>query len=196
MSRYLYAGLVAALIATPALAQSSPGAAAPLDGPLIQGICLLSQQAVFSNAKIGAAATARLQQLAQQAQAGLTEERQSIEAQAKALEAEQGKLSPADVRRRQQTLSGRVQSLQAEAQQRSHQVEATREKALAAISQDAQPAIAEAYAAHHCGLLLDRNAVLGGNLGGDLTADVVRGLDARVTTITFDLEPAAAAPAQ
>ena len=58
------------------------------------------------------------------------------------------------------------------------------------IAHEAQPVIATSYAAHHCGLLLDRTSVLGGNMGGDLTPDVVRGLDARITTITFELEPA------
>jgi hypothetical protein len=55
--------------------------------------------------------------------------------------------------------------------------------------------IAQAYGAHGCGLLIDRNSVLGGNKSGDLTGAVVQGLDARITTITFERESLAAAGA-
>ena len=42
---------------------------------------------------------------------------------------------------------------------------------------------------HRCGLLLDRDSVLGGNMANDLTPEVVQGLDRKTTSITFDLEP-------
>jgi hypothetical protein len=49
--------------------------------------------------------------------------------------------------------------------------------------------VASAYASHHCGLLLNRDAVLGGNTTNDLTAEVVQGLDRKITTMSFNLEP-------
>ena len=49
-----------------------------------------------------------------------------------------------------------------------------------------KPLIAQVYKAHGCGLLVDRNSILGGNMSGDLTGDVVKTLDAKVTTITFE----------
>ncbi|CAM5603160.1 Molecular chaperone Skp OS=Rhodanobacter lindaniclasticus OX=75310 GN=B1991_10760 PE=3 SV=1 [Rhodanobacter lindaniclasticus] len=49
--------------------------------------------------------------------------------------------------------------------------------------------VAADYTKHHCGLLLNRDAVLGGNTSNDLTSDVVQGLDAKLTTIGFNLEP-------
>lgn len=60
--------------------------------------------------------------------------------------------------------------------------------ALERIANEAQPVIAQAYHQKRCGLLIDRNSVLGGNVSNDLTPMVVRGLDAKITTITFDLE--------
>ena len=51
-----------------------------------------------------------------------------------------------------------------------------------------QPILAPIYKAHGCGLLLNRNAVMGGNMDGDLTAEVVKALDAKITTMTFDRE--------
>jgi len=64
------------------------------------------------------------------------------------------------------------------------------------IGEQAQPLVASSYTSHHCGLLLNRDAVLGGNTTNDLTADVVRGLDAKLTTLNFSLEPAPATPAK
>lgn len=58
MSRFLLITL-AALAATPALAQQAAPApvSQPLGGPQIAGVCLLSQQAVLANAKVGVAAS-------------------------------------------------------------------------------------------------------------------------------------------
>jgi hypothetical protein len=66
------------------------------------------------------------------------------------------------------------------------------------IGAAAQPVVASVYQQKGCGLLLDRGVVLGGNMANDLTPAVVQGLDAKMSTISFDLErlPAqAAAPA-
>jgi Skp family chaperone for outer membrane proteins len=67
----------------------------PLGGPAIAGVCLISQPAVFSNSKAGQAASARLKQLSDQAQAEIDAERAPIEADAKAIDAD-AKLKPAD----------------------------------------------------------------------------------------------------
>jgi Skp family chaperone for outer membrane proteins len=194
MSRALLAGVLAALSVAPAIAWSAtptPDASA-LGGPQIPGLCSLSQQAVLANAKVGAAASARLKQLTEQSQAEVNAERTALEAEAKALEAPG--LKAGELQQRRQTLNRRVQALQEKAALRSREIEATREKALARIAGEVQPVIAQVYGAHACGLLIDRNGILGGNMAGDLTAEVVQGLDAKISTITFERETLAAAP--
>ena len=185
----------AAQAQTPAAAKkpAAPASAAAnsslsLGGPQIPGVCLLSQEAVFSVSKVGGAATTRLQQLLQQAQQEVGAERTAIDTDVKALQAQAGVLKPADVEGKREGLAARLQALQEKANLRNREVEATRQKALSRIAVDAQPVIAEVYKAHKCGLLINRSSVLGGNMGGDLTAEVVRGLDAKITTITFDRE--------
>lgn len=159
------------------------------------GLCLLSQTAVLANAKAGLAATARLKQLAEQVQTELNATRAPLEADAKALEGQRASLKPADFAAKQQALAARLRSFQEATQMRQRQIELTREKALAQISTAAQPVIASVYKAHACGLLIDRNAVLGGNMSNDLTAQVVQGLDAKMTSISFDLAPLPPQPA-
>jgi Skp family chaperone for outer membrane proteins len=187
MSRILLAALLA-LSAAPALAQTAPPVPTvgpPLGGPQIPGVCLLSQAAVFANAKVGVAASTRLAQLTEQAQAEVAADRAPIEADAKAIDALP---AGADKASKTQALSARLQALQTKANLRSREIEATRLKAQNRIAGEEQTVIALAYKTHKCGLLFDRNSVLGGNMGGDLTSDVVKALDARITTITFDRE--------
>jgi len=173
-------------VAAPALAQAP--AAQPLGGTAVPGVCLLAREAIFANAKVGVAASARLQQLTQDAQAEVETDRKALDVDLKAYQAEQAKLTPAQRQAREQALAPRVQAVQAKAQQRSREIEATREKVLGQIATAAQPVIAQAYTAKSCGLLVDRTSVLGGNLTNDLTLDVVKGLDAKMSTISFNRE--------
>jgi Skp family chaperone for outer membrane proteins len=184
---------VLAVSAEPGAAQTT--AAQPLGGPALPGICLLSQQAVLTNAKIGVAATARLKQIADQVNAEVNAARAPLESEAQTLQAQRATLKPADFQARQQALASRAQALQQTVSQRQREIEATRQKALARIANEAQPVIAAAYKARGCGLLFDRNSVLGGNMSGDITPAVVQGLDARISTITFDRETLPPQPA-
>ena len=86
-------------------------------------------------------------------------------------------------------LNQSAQALQAKATDRTQQIDATKAKAFGTILQQAQPFVAAAYAAHSCGIILAREAVLGGNLGNDLTPEVIAALDAKATPVPFDLEP-------
>lgn len=182
----LHTVLAAGLLASAqAPVPQAPAAGQPLGGPVVAGVCLLSRDAVFANAAVGKAATARLQTLTQAAQAEIDRQRAPLETEARAL---QGQADDAQDRPRREQLAQRWQALQTQAAHDGQEIEATRSKALARISAEAQPVIAQVYRQKSCGLLLDRAAVLGGNLDNDLTEDVVRALDARIQTIAFDRE--------
>jgi Skp family chaperone for outer membrane proteins len=210
----LAAAIVAALFASAAKAQTLPPPTAPapvapppaaaaasttpsgFGGPLIAGVCLVSREQILRDSLVGQAATARLKLLGQKAQANFDGERRRLETEAKALQAKQSTLPPADVQHREQQLQARAQAAQAEAGQAQRELEATRAKAMGRIEEAIQPIVLGAYQAKGCGLLLTREAVLGGNMGNDLTATVIQGLDAKMTTITFEREhlpPAASA---
>jgi len=164
-------------------------AAPPAKGPLVPGVCLLSEETLIARSKVGQAATARLRELAGQVQANLNAEKARLEARGKALGEKRATLTPLQIQAQSQALNQRVQSLQTEAGERSAQIDATKTRAFGRVIQTAQPYISQAYAAHGCGLLFAREAVLTGNLGNDLTDEVLAALDAKATPITFDLEP-------
>lgn len=183
--------------ATPASAAMPSPSAQPLGGPVVAGVCLLSREAIFANAAVGKAASTRLQELVRAAQAEINAERVPLEAEAKALE---GQPDTATAKAKREAFATKWQVLQLKAEQNSREIEATRAKALERMANEAQPVIAQIYGQKKCGLLLDRNSALGGNFANDLTADVVRGLDAKIQTITFERErlsqqPAPAVPA-
>lgn len=186
LSAALIVGLAAPSFA--AAQAAAPGNNA-LGGPVIPGVCMMSQQAVLANAKIGQAATARLQVLAKTVQDDLLAEKATIEADARALGTQRATLKPADFQVKERAIQARAQALQQKGNVRNRQLEITREKALTRIANEAQPLIAGVYKARNCGLLLDRNSVMGGNMTNDLTGGIIEALDAKVTTITFDLEP-------
>jgi Skp family chaperone for outer membrane proteins len=170
----------------PAVALTTPAAS---KGPLIPGVCLLSQEALITRSKVGQAATARLRELASQVQANLNGEKARLEARGKALNDKRATLTPLQIQAQSQALNQSAQALQTKAGERSQQIDATKTRVLNRVLQEAQPFVAQAYAAHACGLLFTREAVLTGNLGNDLTDEVLAALDAKGTPITFDLEP-------
>ncbi len=201
--RRIFAGLTVAALACgdsawAAGASSAPAAAPPattpvaapkLEGPLVAGVCLLSQQDLVARSKVGQAAMARLKTLTQGVQSSLEAEKASLERKGAALQAQRATLPPQQYQAQGMALNQKGEALQARAAERSRQIDATRTKALSRIIQQASPYIADAYAAHACGLLVSREAILGGNMGNDLTAEVLASLDAKGIPMTFDLEP-------
>lgn len=185
---FALAAFVLAIVPGAAAFAQSSDANPPLGGPVVSGVCLLSREAIFANAKVGKAASARLKQLADQAQSEIDAERKPIDADVQAYRSQAASLTAEQRQTREQALQQRLQKVQTDQAQRGRQLEATRIKAMGQIAQYAQPVIAETYRTKSCGLLLDRNAVLGGNMGNDLTPLVVQGLDAEITTISFNLE--------
>lgn len=181
--------VAAALMALPALA-SAQEPSQPLGGPLVPGVCLLSRDAVFANAKVGLSANTQLQKLAQDGQAGIEAERTRLAPEIERLGLN-ANVDPAKLSDAQRTGLQKLQELQQKAAALGQRIEAARGRAITEISQQAQPLIAQAYSKHKCGLLLERSVALGGNLGNDLTAEVVAALDAKVSTVPVSLDVAA-----
>lgn len=199
-SRLSVAVLMSTLATTAPLAAQAPApAASTLGGPLIPGVCLLSREAVLANAKVGIYASQRIRQLTEEAQAEVNADRKPIEADVAAFRAQAAKMTPEQRLAQEKALAARLAPIQTKAEQRTREIEKTRAKAIDTIGQQLQPVIAAVYTQKACGLLLDRNTVLGGNMGNDLTQAVVAGLDARLTSLTIqreDLSGAAQPPAK
>jgi Skp family chaperone for outer membrane proteins len=127
-----------------------------------------------------------------QQQQSLETQRKPLDADIQAFQQKAASLTEAQRQQQGQALQQRMQAFQAQANQLDGRIQATRGKVMEQIGQQAQPLVDSAYTSHHCGLLLNRDAVLGGNTTNDLTPEVVSGLDGRITSLNFNLEPAPA----
>jgi Skp family chaperone for outer membrane proteins len=170
--------------ATPAAA---PNATPLTHGAPIPGVCVYSQARVLGISLVGKAFQTRMDQLRAQASAELSGEQTSLQNDAKAL---QGKSPTPDQLR---PLQQREQALQAKADQRQRELQATYAHQLQRIAEQIEPVVRTAYEGHHCAVLLNGEAVMAANPAMDLSDGVISGLNAKMTTITFDRE---AAPAQ
>ncbi|WP_434027784.1 OmpH family outer membrane protein [[Pseudomonas] boreopolis] len=180
----------AASLPLPGLAQES---ATSLGGSAVPGVCLLSREAVFANAKVGKSTNEKLQQFTRTAQTEIGGEQAALDQEMERLGLRRPGLQESQLNEQQRAAMQKFNALRQKAAERGRQIEATRLKAMQRISDEAQPVIAQVYASHKCGLLLDRGSVLGGNLSNDLTAEVVAGLDAKIAALPIALEPVPAA---
>ncbi|MEW9625778.1 OmpH family outer membrane protein [Rhodanobacter geophilus] len=181
------AGLSIAPVA-PAHAATAP-AASTLGGNPVPGVCMLSREAVFAQSKVGQSASDRLKQLAQQQQLQLESQRKPLDAEVQAFQQKEASLTEAQRQQQGKALQQRMQGFQEQVNQLDQRIQLTRGKVMQQIGEQAQPIVNSSYNSHHCGLLLNRDAVLGGNTANDLTGDVVRGLDGKITSLSFTLEP-------
>ena len=177
----------------PAGAQTQAGG---LGGPVVPGVCLLSREAILANSKVAVYATERIRQLTAEAQAEVDAERKPVDSEIAALRGQAAKMTPDQIRAQERALGARLAPIQAKADLRRREIEKTRADAIATISGQIQPLVAAAYAQKGCGLLFDRNSLLGGNFGNDLTGAVVAALDARLTSIPIQRATLPAAPAR
>lgn len=194
LNRSLPIAVLIAVAGLSVLPMSTAHAADPanpddIGGNPVPGVCMLSREAVFSNAKVGDAASQRLKQLADQARAQLANQRKPIDASMQSFQKNAPSLTEAQRVSQGAALRDRMQAFQAKGEELSQRIQLTRGKAMERIGVEAQPIVAELYKSHHCGLLLNRDAVLSGNMTNDLTDGVVKALDRKITTISFNLEP-------
>jgi Skp family chaperone for outer membrane proteins len=169
-------------------AEAAPAPQPGFGGPVLAGICVLNQQAVFNVSKVGIAANGHYKQLHDKAQTDVNAEEVKIVADAKALQNQ--KLAPAQLQQKQQQVAKRYQDLRARAAKESQDLETTRQNVVSKIAATAQPIIYQVYNQRKCGILVARSSVLATNPAMDMTAAVVAGLDAKITTIAFDVTSA------
>ncbi|HVQ99468.1 MAG TPA: OmpH family outer membrane protein [Mycobacterium sp.] len=194
-----FAGVLALAAFAPVLAQGqTPAPAAPLNGPAIPGLCVLSMDGVVSASTVGKFAATRLQQLGQAASAEISADETSLQNDDKALEASRSSLSSDQLQQRGAALQGRERDLERTLQIRREEMSQTQQKAQTRILSEASPIIQEAARAHNCSVVLAvGSGVLAAEPSMDLTPTVIAGLNAKLTQFEFDrvhLDQTGAAP--
>lgn len=191
------AAAAAAPAAPAAAAAAAPAAAiAAPSGPPIPGMCVFSYDRTIADSAVGKAYIARLQQLNSQAEAELNPERTTLQSDARALEGQRTSLAADQFEQRAQAMNQRIQAYGAKEQLRGRELEQTRTVQLQRIVQQVNPLVSSVYNTRRCAIVFDASSLIATNPAMDITDDVVRQLNTRMSTITFDRERLdAAAPA-
>lgn len=175
-----------------AKAPARPAAAAgPAAPPVVltgTSVCVLSRDGLVGGSTVGKFVQTRLGQLTNQVQAELTGEQSAIQSAAKDLEAKKATLAQAAYQQQGQALQQRVGALQEKAQQRDRELQATEQRAVQRILQEATPLVSAEVKTKNCGVLVDGSAVLAVNPSMDLTQDVITALNGKLTQFDFDRE--------
>jgi outer membrane protein len=171
-----------------AAAPATPAAGAQIThGPAIPGVCVVSVDAAIFNSTVGKNANTRLQQIAQQAQAEITQEQTAIQNDGKALEGQRATLSPDVYEQRLAALQVRANALQRKADLRSRELDATQQKVRARLGQEVEPLLVQVYQQKQCSVLMDGN-VLFANPAMNLTPQLVTALNGKIQTFQIDRE--------
>ena len=197
-----FAGVLAIAVLTPMMtqAQGAAPASAPPTGPAIPGMCVLSQEAVVFTSTVGKYVATRLQQLNSAAQAEITSDTTTLQADEKAFEAARAGLSQEQLQQRAAALAGRERDLERTVSVRREEMNQTAQKAQARILSEASPIFQQAVRSHNCSIVLSGTGVLVAETSMDITPTVIAGLNAKITQFEFEREHldqgAAAAPAR
>jgi len=193
------AGVAVAQAARPAVAPPAAAAGIPT-GPAIPNVCVFSQQGAIGTSAVGKYVVERLRQIQAQAQAELQGEATQLKSDISAYGTQRASLSTDVQQQRERALAERDQQLQQKAQLRNRELEATQQKALSRVVSEFDPIVISVMKQRNCGLVLDGQAALAFNPSMDLTPEVVRQLDAKITQFPFEREhldtgaPVGAAP--
>jgi outer membrane protein len=171
--------------AAPAAAAAAPNMTLTATTP---GVCVLSREAILGASTVGKYVQTRLGQLESQANAELTGEQSSIQTAAKDLEAKKTTLGQTAYQQQGSALQQRANALQERAQQRDRELQATEQKAVQRVLQEATPLVANEAKAKNCAIVVDANAVMAVNGSMNLTQDVITALNGKFTQFDFDRE--------
>ena len=150
----------AATAAQPAAPAANRGLTLTNPGPVIPGVCVVNNNRVFVQSRVGRAYQARMQQLTQAVRAELTPEETAIQTEGRTLEQQRATLQPAQLQTRLQALQTRVNNFQTRANQRARELEATEQRQIQRISTELQPVLNTVYGQRGCGILFDASAVI------------------------------------
>ncbi len=157
-------------------------------GPPTPGICFMSRERVLDQSKAGAAANERLAGFSHAVEQELAGERAAIAADANVLQVQKPVISEAAYQQRAGALALRAQSFGTLEATRSDQLARTRASVTARILGETARGLASIIAERGCSAVLESSGAYAVSPRMDLTTEVISALDARLPTISFELE--------
>lgn len=184
---FLIAAAVGVIVGAWALPLTGYAKTASHGSDAVAGVCMYSNEDVLNQSKLGKNANQRLEELIQGVQAQIEKDSKPLAQRVQAFNKKAGSLNDADRKKEQQALQQDQQKLRREAQTLNARLHYTSNVITHQINEKIEPLLGNVYKSHNCGVLFERDAVIKGNQGNDLTPDVVAALNKESTTIDFDL---------
>ncbi len=170
-----------------AMAQTAPPTPLTLTAN-VPGVCVFSQNDLFTGSTVGKAMVARLEQLKSQVQAELAADQSSFQADYNTFQQKAATLPEQQAQQQQQQLKLRYDALQQKVDQRTREMQATQQVQMGKIGVAARPLFAEVVKQRNCAVVLDGQAVMAANPSMDLTDQVIAALNGKMTQIEFERE--------
>ncbi|MGB3809533.1 MAG: OmpH family outer membrane protein [Parvibaculum sp.] len=150
-------------------------------------IVIVNSEQLFGQSKVGQNVRTQIQALAKKLQAEGKKSEDALKAEAKKLSEQRALLSEADFGKKVQAFEQKQQDLQRTMQEKGQELQLGSNKARGEIEAAIRPIFADVMKKHGANILLDQSVVLAGGVDLDVTAEVLKALDAKLTTV--DVKP-------
>jgi outer membrane protein len=171
--------------AAAAPAAAAPAAPAPAALP---GVCAFSHDGAVSRSKLGQYIAQRLQTIGKQTQAELQSTQDSLQTDAKAVDAARATMTQEAFEQKALEIRQRNDALQRLGAQREREMQLTQAKAIQRFDSEATPLFEMSIREHNCAIVLDADNTFYISPTMDITPQVVSKLDAKITEFAFDRE--------
>ncbi len=192
MKFHRFAKRVLAALAFVSIATAATVPAASAANPAV--ILIVNTQQIFNESKVGQSIRAQLQDQAKKLQAEDKKGSEALQAEAKKLSDQRSILSADDFKKKVAALEKKEADRQEKMRAKGDALQLGVNKARTDVEAAIRPIFAEVMKKNGATLLLDQSVVLAGGVDLDVTAEVLKALDAKITKI--DVKPISAADAK
>ena len=192
MKFHRFAKRMLAALAFVSIAAAVTAPAASAANPAV--ILIVNTQQIFNESKVGQSIRAQLQEQAKKLQAEDKKGSEALQDEAKKLSDQRSLLSADDFKKKVAVLEKKEADRQEKMRAKGDALQVGVNKARADVEAAIRPIFADVMKKNGATLLLDQSVVLAGGVDLDVTAEVLKALDAKVTKI--DVKPISAADAK
>lgn len=172
----LLAGLTVASFVT-AASLSAASAGTPVS------VVIVNSDQLFAQSKVGQNVLGQIQSLNKKLHSENTKAEESLKAEALKLRDQRALLKDDDFAKKVQAFQKKEQTTQQQLQEKAQALQLGANVARDKIEQEIRPIFAQVLKTHDANLLLDQSMVLAGGSDLDVTAEVVKALDAKITKL-------------
>lgn len=191
MKSHRFVARVFALLAFALLVSAATVSTAGAANPAV--ILIVNTEQIFSQAKVGISIRDQIQGMAKKLQAEDKRGQEAIEAEAKKLTEQRALLSQEDFKKKIEELQKKDEAHQRKMRQKGQELQLGANKARAEVEAAIRPIFQNIMEKNGATILLDQSVVLAGGVDLDVTAEVLKQLDAKLATVTVKPVPLAEA---